>query len=160
MRIELLVNGKLIQKEVSPDRRLLDFLRDDLGLKGTKKGCDQGECGACSVIIDKKIVYSCLVLLSQLSNKSEIITIESNSPIVEDLKEAFVKHGAIQCGACTPGMIMASTVLLMENPNLSEKDLRNGLSGVLCRCTGYTKIFDAIRGISLKAASIREKREF
>jgi carbon-monoxide dehydrogenase small subunit len=137
----------LYQREVSPERRLLDFLRDDLGLKGTKKGCDQGECGACSVIIDRKIVNSCLVLLSQLPERSEIMTIESNEPLVGKLQEAFVMHGATQCGACTPGMIMASAALLMDNPDPSDDELREGLSGVLCRCTGYVKIFDAVKEV-------------
>jgi len=98
MRLELIINGTLIEKEVAPEKRLLDFLRNDLGLKGTKKGCDQGECGACSVLLNGKIVNSCLVLMSQLMPRSEIITIESNDPLITALQDAFVHNGASQCG--------------------------------------------------------------
>lgn len=158
LKMKIFINGHLYQGEALPDRRLLDFLRDDLGLKGTKKGCGQGECGACSVIIDHKIVNSCLVLLSQLSDGSEIVTIESNEPLIGKLQEAFVKHGATQCGACTPGMIMASAALLMENPDPSDYELREGLSGVLCRCTGYIKIFNAVKEVQFSLSHERAKR--
>jgi carbon-monoxide dehydrogenase small subunit len=147
MRINIVVNGISYQKETIPDQRLLDFLRDDLGLKGTKKGCDQGECGACSVILNGRIVNSCLILVAQLPDKSEVTTIESMDSIVVKLQEAFIKNGAIQCGACTPGMIVAATSLLKDSPHASEIEIRDGLSGVLCRCTGYTKIFDAIKEV-------------
>ncbi|UCG02928.1 MAG: (2Fe-2S)-binding protein [Candidatus Heimdallarchaeota archaeon] len=145
MKIEIIVNGMLYKEETSPDRRLLDFLRDDLGMKGTKKGCDQGECGACSVILNGKVVNSCLILMVQLPQHSEVETIESTDSLVLSLQDSFVIHGATQCGACTPGMILASTVLLREKPHLTEQELREGLSGVICRCTGYQKIFDAIK---------------
>jgi carbon-monoxide dehydrogenase small subunit len=145
MEVELIVNGILHKKDVSPDHRLLDFLRDDLGLKGTKKGCDQGECGACSVILNGKIVNSCLIIMAQLPDRSEVLTIESNDPIVLNLQKLFIENGATQCGACTPAMIMAATALLKNNRNPSDMDIRTGLSGVLCRCTGYTKIFDAVK---------------
>jgi carbon-monoxide dehydrogenase small subunit len=147
LRIEIEVNGISYRKEVSPDQRLLDFLRNDLGMKGTKKGCDQGECGACSVLLNGKIVNSCLILMSQIPDNSEVMTIESMTPIVVELQDSFIKNGATQCGACTPGMIMAATALLKENPQASELEIRNGLSGVLCRCTGYTKIFNAIKEV-------------
>ena len=141
--IEIVVNGELFREEVSPDLRLLDFLRDDLGFMGTKKGCDQGECGACSVILNKKIVNSCMVLLAQVPRRSHVLTIESNEPLISSLKKAFVDYGAIQCGACTPGMIMASAALIMRNPSPSRDEIRVGLSGVLCRCGGYPKILKA-----------------
>jgi len=144
MMLEVFINGVLYREEVSPDRRLLDFLRDDLGYMGSKKGCDQGECGACSVILNKKLVNSCMILMTQLPERSYIMTIESDAPIIYALKEAFVKHGAIQCGACTPGMIMASAALLLINTNPSKDEIREGLSGVLCRCGGYPKILMAV----------------
>jgi carbon-monoxide dehydrogenase small subunit len=147
MRVELMINGTLIEKEVAPDRRLLDFLRDDLGLKGTKKGCDQGECGACSIIINGKVVNSCLVLLSQLTPRSEIITIEDTDPLIIALQDSFVHNSASQCGVCSPGMIIAATALLKDNPNANDEDIRQGLSGVLCRCTGYTKIIEAVKNV-------------
>jgi aerobic-type carbon monoxide dehydrogenase small subunit (CoxS/CutS family) len=147
MILEISVNGTLYREEVSPDRRLLDFLRDDLGYVGTKKGCNLGECGACSVIVNQKIVNSCIVLMAQLPERSRIITIESNEPTIYALKSAFVKYGAIQCGACTPGMIMASAALLMNNPNLSKEEIKAGLSGVLCRCGGYPKILKAVEAV-------------
>jgi len=152
MIVEITVNGRQYHEEISPDRRLLDFLRDDLGLKGTKKGCDQGECGACSVIVNQKLVNSCILLISQLPERSNVLTIESDEQIIVQLKEAFVKHGAIQCGACTPGMIMASAALLMRAPQPSPDEVRIGLSGVLCRCGGYTKIFEAVQAVQFSLA--------
>ncbi|MFX0085882.1 MAG: (2Fe-2S)-binding protein [Candidatus Hodarchaeota archaeon] len=149
MRTELFVNGILIEKEVSPERRLLDFLREDLGLKGTKKGCDQGECGACSILLNGEVVNSCLVLMSQLTPRSEITTIESTDPLVTALQDSFVHNSASQCGICTPGMIIAATALLKDNPNANDEDIRQGLSGVLCRCTGYTKIIEAVKNTKI-----------
>lgn len=145
MIVEITVNGILYKGETSPDQRLLDFLRDELGLKGTKKGCDQGECGACSVLLNGKVVNSCLVLMVQIPNGSEVETIESKDDVVVSLQESFIAMGATQCGACTPGMIIASAALLKENPKADLKEIREGLSGVICRCTGYQKIFDAIK---------------
>jgi aerobic-type carbon monoxide dehydrogenase small subunit (CoxS/CutS family) len=147
VNIEILVNGDLYREVVSPNKRLLDFLREDLGYMGTKKGCDQGECGACSVIVNGKLVNSCMVLLAQLPKGSHVITIESNEPLVSSLKAAFVEYGAIQCGACIPGMIIASAALLLSNPNPSRNEIRVGLSGVLCRCGGYPKIIEAVEAV-------------
>jgi carbon-monoxide dehydrogenase small subunit len=144
MKIEIIVNGVLYKKETTPDQRLLDFLRDELGMKGTKKGCDQGECGACSVILNGKVVNSCLVLMVQIPNRSDVETIESRDSTVVALQESFIAHGAAQCGACTPGMIMTSVSLLRENPYVNINEIQEELSGVICRCTGYQKIFDAI----------------
>lgn len=145
MKIEILVNGVSYQRDVSPDHRLLDFLREDLGLKGTKKGCSQGECGACSVILNGNVVNSCLILIAQLPPRSKVETIESTDSLILSLQNSFVGHGATQCGACTPGMIMATAALLKEQPQATEQEIREGLSGVICRCTGYQKIFDAIK---------------
>ncbi len=147
MKVEIVINGILVEKDVSPDIRLLDILRDDLGLKGTKKGCDQGECGACSVLLNGKVVNSCLILMSQLSRGSQIQTIEGDDHLIIELQEAFVNNGASQCGICTPGMIMAATALLKDNPSANLDEIKLGLSGVLCRCTGYTKIISAIQSV-------------
>ena len=145
MKVEISINGVNYQREVTPAQRLLDFLREDLGLKGTKKGCDQGECGACSVLLNGKVVNSCLVLMTQLPERSEVETIESMDSLVLSLQDAFVENGSIQCGACTPGMIIAAAALLREKPTADLSEIREGLSGVICRCTGYQKIFDAIK---------------
>jgi carbon-monoxide dehydrogenase small subunit len=145
--LEITVNGAFYHEEVTPSTRLLDFIRDNLGLMGTKKGCDTGECGACSVILNQKIVNSCIILVAQIPKNSEVITIESDKPLITALKSAFVEHGAIQCGACTPGMIVASTALLLNNPNPSRSEIQVGLSGVLCRCGGYPKILDAVESV-------------
>lgn len=147
MKFEIVINGILVEKDVSPDIRLLDILRDDLGLKGTKKGCDQGECGACSVLLNGKVVNSCLILISQLSRGSQIQTIEGKDPLISKLQKAFVNNGASQCGICSPGMIMAAAALLKDNPSANLDEIKLGLSGVLCRCTGYTKIISAIRSV-------------
>ncbi len=147
MIIEVFVNDMLYVEEVSPDRRLLDFLRDDLGYLGSKKGCEQGECGTCSVIVNQRLVNSCIVLMAQLPPRSQVVTIESDDPIIYALKGAFVEQGAIQCGACTPGMIMASAALLINNSNPSEDEIKVGLSGVLCRCGGYPRILNAVEAV-------------
>ena len=150
MKIEIVVNGVLHKEDIPPDQRLLDFLRETLGMKGTKKGCDQGECGACSVILNGNVVNSCLVLMVQLPNRSEVETIESKDSVVVALQESFIAHGAAQCGACTPGMIITSVALLRENPKANINEIKEGLSGVICRCTGYQKIFDAIKDAQQK----------
>ncbi|MHA2167243.1 MAG: (2Fe-2S)-binding protein [Candidatus Hodarchaeales archaeon] len=145
MKLSIKVNGREYKTEVNPERRLLDFLRDDLGLKGTKYGCDQGECGACSVILNDQVVTSCIVLMAQLPENSEVLTVESTDSLIKLVQESFGKTGAAQCGACTPGMVMAAAALLKTNPTPSQSEIEDGLSGVLCRCTGYIKIYDAIR---------------
>ena len=144
---EIFINGKLYREQASSDMRLLDFLRDRLGYLGTKKGCDQGECGACSIILNGKLVNSCLVLLAQLPEKSQVLTIESNEPIIYQLKKAFVEFGAIQCGACIPGMVIASTALFLNNVTPSRHEIQIGLSGVICRCGGYPKIIEAVEAV-------------
>lgn len=139
------VNGKWHELAVEPYETLLDVLRNRLGLTGTKFGCGKGECGACTVNIDGKAILSCLTLAAQVDGK-EILTIEGLQKGAElhPLQEAFVKHSAIQCGYCTPGMIMAAKALLDHNSNPSEEIVRKALSGNLCRCTGYDKPLKAV----------------
>jgi len=146
LKIKLKVNNQLVEKEVDPSIRLIDFLREDLDLTGTKEGCGAGECGACTVIIDGKAVNSCLVLVGQCQDK-EIITVEglAKNGELDPLQDAFVKEGAVQCGYCTPGMLMSAKALLLENPSPTEEEIRKAISGNLCRCTGYVKIVKAIQ---------------
>ena len=130
---------------------LLDFLREDLGLKGTKRGCDSGQCGACTIIMDGKTVNACLILAIQADGK-EILTIEglSSGGRLHPLQEAFVEEGAVQCGFCVPGMILSAKALLDEKKDPSGEEIREALSGNLCRCTGYVKIIKAVQ----KAAAL------
>jgi aerobic carbon-monoxide dehydrogenase small subunit len=139
------VNGHSYTLEVHPMARLLDVLREELHLTGTKEGCGEGECGACSVFINGRIVNSCLVPMAQVQG-AEIKTIEgiATGDQLHAVQQAFIECGGAQCGICTPGMVMAAVDLLARNPNPSEADIRNGLAGNLCRCTGYMKIFDSV----------------
>jgi len=143
--VEFKVNGESHKLEVFPMARLLDVLREQLQLTGAKEGCGEGECGACTVIIDGRIVNSCLVPVAQV-NGSEITTIEgvARSDHLHAVQQAFIDHGGAQCGICTPGMILAAIDLLERNPEPTEDDIRNGLAGNLCRCTGYMKIFESV----------------
>jgi carbon-monoxide dehydrogenase small subunit len=155
--IKLTINGKTIEAAVSSNQTLLQFLREDMDLTGTKHGCGLGDCGACTVILDGKAVNSCLVLAVQ-ADGSEILTIEG---LAEDgklhpLQQAFVDKGAIQCGFCTPGMILSAKALLDEKPNPSELEIRTAISGNLCRCTGYQKIVEAI-GEAAEVVRMREE---
>ena len=147
--ITLTVNGTEHELAIEPNRTLLDVLRYDLELTGTKKGCDVGECGSCTVILNGKPVNACLVLAIQ-ANGAEILTIEGLKPSqgLHPLQQAFVDKGAIQCGFCTPGMLLSASSLLKRNPNPSEEEIRTALSGNLCRCTGYQKIVEAIQSIA------------
>jgi aerobic carbon-monoxide dehydrogenase small subunit len=143
--VEFLVNGEPRRLDVFPMARLLDVLREQLQLTGTKEGCGEGECGACTVIINNQIVNSCLVPMAQV-NGCEITTIEgvAGADQLHAVQQAFIDHGGAQCGICTPGMILAAVDLLKRNPEPSENDIRNGLAGNLCRCTGYMKIFESV----------------
>ena len=143
--IEFRVNGASRRVEVYPMERLLDVLREEIGLTGTKEGCGEGECGACSVLVDGDLVNSCLVPVLQV-NGCEILTIEglAKNRRLHPLQEAFANAGGAQCGICTPGMILASHQLLARWPHPTEDQIREGLAGNLCRCTGYQKIFDAV----------------
>jgi len=148
-RISLTVNGVQCEVDVPPLRRLLDVLRDDLGLTGTKEGCGEGECGACSVLIDGELVNSCLVPVLQAQG-SRICTIESlaSEGGLHPVQHAFAEAGGAQCGICTPGMIMATIALLSKNTHPTREEIREGLSGNLCRCTGYIRIFEAVEKVS------------
>lgn len=148
-QISLRVNGLDYDVMVKPHHTLLDALRDELGLMGTKKGCDKGECGACTVMMDGEAVLSCLILAVQAQGK-EILTIEglAQEGVLDPVQENFVKYGAIQCGYCTPGMIMTARALLNKIPSPSDEEIKQGLSGNLCRCTGYVKIIEAVRNAS------------
>ncbi|HWQ35150.1 MAG TPA: (2Fe-2S)-binding protein [Blastocatellia bacterium] len=139
------VNGEAQVVEVHPLARLLDVLRDELRLTGTKEGCGEGECGACSVMVDGVLVNSCLVPVAQVAG-TEIRTIEglAADDRLHAVQEAFLACGGAQCGICTPGMIMAAVNLLERNPQPTEAEIRNGLAGNLCRCTGYMKIFESV----------------
>jgi aerobic carbon-monoxide dehydrogenase small subunit len=143
--IQLTINGQPVEAAVESNRTLLQFLREDLGLTGTKHGCGLGDCGACTVILDGQPVNSCLVLAIQ-ANGREVLTIEglAENGKLHPIQQAFVDKGAIQCGFCTPGMILSAKALLDANPKPNEYEIRMAISGNLCRCTGYQKIVEAI----------------
>jgi len=156
MRISFKLNGEEKAAEVTETTRLLDLIRDDLALTGTKEGCGEGECGACTVIINGKTAASCLTYAYQINGK-DIFTIEGKNSLkeLEIIEEAYVDAGAVQCGYCIPGMIMSTKVLLDSNLNPTRYEIRKALEGNFCRCTGYVKIVDAVE---LAAARIRELR--
>ncbi len=145
-QIKVTVNGKEHELEVKPWATLLDTLREDLGLTGTKEGCGQGECGACTVLMDDKPVNACLVLTMEAKDK-RIVTIEglADGEELHPIQQAFVDIGGLQCGFCTPGMILSTKALLDANPHPSDEEIRKGLEGNFCRCTGYTKIIESVR---------------
>ena len=147
MKIEFSVNGKPVQVDAPASASLLSVLRDQLGLTGTKEGCGIGECGACSVLLDGKLVNACLILAPQAGGR-QVVTIEGirgqdDGP--NDLQQAFIDAGAVQCGYCIPGMVLAGEALLASNPKPSRADIREAIAGNLCRCTGYQQIVDAIQ---------------
>ena len=145
MTIAFTINGHSVAVEVSGSRRLLDVIREDLGATGTKEGCGEGECGACSVLIDGEVVDSCLIAVGQVEGR-EVTTVEglADGGRLTALQQAFIAHGAAQCGICTPGLLVAAHVLLQHSKRLTADEVREGLAGNLCRCTGYTKIIDAV----------------
>ena len=149
--IKLEINGETYVFNVKPNTLLLDLIREEIGLTGTKRGCDTGECGACTVILEGEAVNSCLVLAVEADGK-KITTIEglAKEANLHPLQEAFIKEGAIQCGFCTPGMILSAKALLDKNPNPTELEIKKAIAGNLCRCTGYTKIIKAILSASKK----------
>ncbi|MEO8291400.1 MAG: (2Fe-2S)-binding protein [Gaiellaceae bacterium] len=146
MRIALTVNGEPHEADVWGGESLLFALRERLGLPGSKNACEQGECGSCSVLLDGTLVCACLVLAAQ-ADGHEVVTVEGlgEDGRLHRVQEAFVEAGAVQCGFCTPGLVVATADLLERSPNPGEDEIREALSGNLCRCTGYVKIFDAVR---------------
>ena len=147
MRVELTVNGERLEADVWAGESLLYVLRERLGLPGSKNACEQGECGSCSVLLDGKLVCACLVLAAQ-ADGHELVTVEGLAPGEDELhpvQEAFLETGAVQCGFCTPGLIVATHDLLGRNAAPTDAEIREALAGNLCRCTGYAKIFDAVR---------------
>lgn len=151
MKVEFKLNGKEVSVEAPPMTRLLDVLREELANTGTKEGCGEGECGACSVMMDQVLVNSCLVPVAQCQGV-DILTVEGlgTQEDLHPIQQAFLECGGAQCGICTPGMLMASLELLKKNPTPNETQIREGLAGNLCRCTGYMKIFDSVK----KAAEV------
>ena len=145
IKVGMKVNGQWREAETSPDRLLIDLLREEFGLTGTKKGCGEGECGACTVIMNGRPILSCLVPALKAEG-AEILTIEGLTPDegLHPLQQAFQDEGAVQCGYCTPGMVLAAKALLDENPSPTEDQIKRAISGNICRCTGYTKIVGAI----------------
>jgi carbon-monoxide dehydrogenase small subunit len=145
LTMNLTVNGERYELEVEPHRTLLEVVRDDLRLTGAKEGCGTGDCGACSMIVDGRLVTSCLMLAVE-ADGADVLTIEglARDGKLHPLQQAFIDHGAVQCGFCTPGVILAAKCLLDANPNPSEEEIRRAIAGNLCRCTGYTKIVRAI----------------
>ncbi len=154
MKIRLTVNGKPFEREVDAETRLLDLLREGLHLTGTKEGCGEGECGACTVLIDGRPVNSCLVLAPQ-ADGTDVLTIEgiADGDRLHPIQQAFVDSGGVQCGFCTPGFIMSTYALLRDTPDPTDDEIRSALEGNLCRCTGYVKIVEAVQ---LAAARMRE----
>ena len=151
-RLELTVNGEVYEIYIEPWKTLVEALREELDLTGTKIGCGSGSCGVCTVLIDGKAVKSCLVLVGQAKGR-DIVTIEGlGKDRLHPLQQAFIDHFAVQCGYCTPGMILSAKALLDENPNPTEEEVREALSGNLCRCTGYTKIVEAVLAVAEKGA--------
>jgi aerobic carbon-monoxide dehydrogenase small subunit len=150
--IRITVNGKLYELSVRPHATLLEVIREDLGFTGTKEGCGVGECGACTVIMNGKSVNACLVLAPEADGK-EITTIEglAEGEKLDPIQQAFYEIGGLQCGFCTPGMIMSTKALLAETPEPTDQEIRKGLEGNFCRCTGYTKIFESVREASRKS---------
>jgi len=161
MLIRFILNGTAMQVEAPPDRRVVDLLREDLALTGTKEGCGAGECGACTILVDGDSRLSCLMLAAQLEGR-QIMTIEGLGQDAADglhpIQEAFVVEGAVQCGFCSPGMVLSAVHLLKKNPNPTRVEIRKGLSGNLCRCTGYVKIVDAVEAAARKMISGREEK--
>ncbi|MCD6434819.1 MAG: (2Fe-2S)-binding protein [Clostridiales bacterium] len=152
--ITFTINGETVTVKSTLSRRLLDVIRIDLGLTGTKEGCGEGECGACQVYLDGKIVNSCLVPMSNVIGR-EVQTIEgfSKTESYKKIEKAYIEEGAVQCGFCTPGMVMATNALLSDNAHPNSEEIKEGLAGNICRCTGYQTIFKAVK----KLASEEEK---
>jgi carbon-monoxide dehydrogenase small subunit len=153
MKINFQVNGAEREIDASPMKRLLDVLREDLQLTGTKEGCGEGECGACSVLVDDEVINSCLSPICQMQG-AKVLTVEglSTDGRLDSLQQAFLECGAAQCGICTPGMLISARSLLNANPHPTRDEIKESIAGNLCRCTGYIKIIDAIERASVAVA--------
>jgi carbon-monoxide dehydrogenase small subunit len=149
MKIRFVLNGESVSVESSMTRRLLDVIRSDFDLTGTKEGCSEGECGACLVYLDKELVNACLIPMGNVVGR-EVLTIEglSNSEEYKRIEKAFIDEGGVQCGYCTPGFVMSTNELIKTNKDLNEDEIKDGLSGNLCRCTGYQSIVEAVKKLS------------
>ncbi|MFC2088781.1 (2Fe-2S)-binding protein [Calditrichota bacterium] len=147
--VQFKLNGKNVELVTQPNRRLLDVLREDLGLTGTKEGCAIGECGACTVIMNGDAINSCLILIGQVEG-AEILTIEglSQNGKLHPLQQKFLETGAVQCGYCTPGMLLSAYALLQKNPTPTEEEIKEAIAGNLCRCTGYKQIIETVKSSS------------
>lgn len=159
MIIGFTLNGKRTTLDIQPDRRVVDVLREDFGLTGVKEGCGTGECGACTVLVDGEPRLACLMLAAQMEGR-DLVTIEGLTPEggLHPLQEAFLECGAVQCGFCTPGMVLAGSALLKRKASPGRADIREALSGHLCRCTGYQKIVDAVETAAVRSGT-REGKE-
>jgi aerobic carbon-monoxide dehydrogenase small subunit len=155
VEISCIINGKEIKTSVQPELLLVDFLRDNLGLTGTKRGCGVGECGACTIIMDGRTVASCIVPAAA-ADGAEILTVEglSDGDKLHVLQRAFIDHGAVQCGFCTPGMLLSAKALLDTNPTPTREEIRVAISGNACRCTGYSKIVDAVESVAKQGGEV------
>jgi carbon-monoxide dehydrogenase small subunit len=152
IKLTFLLNGREEVIETRPDRRVIDLLREDFSLTAAKEGCGTGECGACTILVDGQSRLSCLMLAAQLEGKG-VVTVEGlemEENTISDIQAAFIRHGAVQCGFCTPGMLLAVSDLLAREPGPDRQKIREGISGNLCRCTGYQKIVDAVEAIVAK----------
>ena len=159
MEIRFYLNGKETVVNAQPERLLVDVLREDLHLTGTKRGCEEGECGACTILLDGRAVPSCIMLAVE-ADGHEITTIEGvrKNGVLHPVQQEFMDKWALQCGFCTPGMIMSALSLLNEKPNPTEEEIRDGIAGNLCRCTGYAKIVEAIDCAAKKLAKAKEAK--
>lgn len=157
MNMKLTINNKKYEIEADPMRRLLDVLREDLKLVGSKEGCGEGECGACSVILNGRLINACLVPFGQIEKSDEILTIEGLQETVEGkiLQDAFIEGGAVQCGFCTPGLLMAAYALLKNNKKPNTDEIKEGIAGNLCRCTGYSKIVASIEAAVRRLGDVK-----
>jgi carbon-monoxide dehydrogenase small subunit len=157
-QIRFRLNGKLVEIEVKPNATLLDVLRYQLKLTGTKEGCGRGDCGTCTVLLDGKAVYSCLILAPKVNNR-EVVTIEGlgEPENLHPLQEAFIAHSAAQCGFCTPGMLLSAKALLDETPHPTREEVKSAISGNLCRCTGYIQIVEAILDAAERMARTQKR---
>lgn len=153
MKINFMLNGQSVEMEVRGEKRLLDFIRDDLHLTGTKEGCGEGECGACTVVLNGQAVHSCLSVAGQLDG-GELLTIEGleKNGELDAIQKAFIKKSAVQCGFCTSGMVMSAKALLMNNPHPAEEEIKRAIAGNICRCSGYREIKAAIKEASQSVA--------